>query len=68
MYRLYYEKGFTKFLIQKSYNKDYLEKRAELLRKGIRCGDVIPGLCLSVTTGLFDLIGNYIVEPFKEQY
>lgn len=70
MYALYYEKDFTKLLIQKSYDKDYLERKAERLRKGIdlRAGDVIPGLCLSVTTDLFDLIGNYIVEPFKEQY
>lgn len=68
MYALYYEKDFTKLLIQKSCDKNYLERKAELLRKGIYFDDIIPGLCLSVTTGLFELIGNYIVEPFKEQY
>jgi hypothetical protein len=67
MFALYYEKGFTKILIQKSYDKNYLEKRAELLRKGIYIGDVIPSLCLSITTSLMGVIGNYIVEPFKEQ-
>ena len=68
MFALYYEKGFTRFLIQKSYDKNYLEKRAELLRKGIYNGDVIPGLCLSsITMNLMSILGNYIVEPFKEQ-
>lgn len=66
MFALYYEKGFTKNLIQKSYDKKYLEKSAELLRKGMSLGDIIPGLCLSITTSLL-CVGNYIVEPFKEQ-
>lgn len=68
MFALYYETGFTKNLIQKSYDKNYLEKMAELLRKGIYSGDIIPGLCLSsITTNSMSVLGNYIVEPFKEQ-
>jgi len=68
MFALYYEKGFAKILMQKSYDKNYLEKKAELLRKGIYFGDIIPSLCLfSITTNLMSVIGNYIVEPFKEQ-
>lgn len=67
MFALYYEKGFTKILIQKSYDKNYLEKNAELLRKGIHIGDIIPSLCLPIAISLISVIGNYIVEPFKEQ-
>lgn len=67
MFALYHENGYTKILIQKSYDKNYLEKNAELLRKGIYIGDIIPGLCLSITTSSMSIIGNYIVEPFKEQ-
>ncbi len=68
MFALYREDGFTKILIQKSYDKDYLEKNAELLRKSIYIGDLIPGLCLSsVTINSMSVLGNYIVEPFKEQ-
>ncbi len=33
MFALYYEKRFTKILIQKSYDKNYLEKRASMLAK-----------------------------------
>ena len=67
MFVLYYEKGFTKILIQKSYDKNYLEKRAELLRKGVNIGDGISCLCCLMATSLMSVIGNYIVEPFKEQ-
>ena len=66
MFALYYEKGFTKILIQKSYDKNYLENRAELLRKGICIGDGISCLCCLMATSLMSVIGNYIVEPFKE--
>ena len=65
MFALYYENSCTKILIQKSYDKNYLEKNAELLRKGISIGDIIPGLCLSIS--FLGVLGNYIVEPFKEQ-
>ncbi len=67
MFALYHEKDGIKILIQKSYDKNYLEKNAEFLRKGIYIGDIIPSLCLSITTGSMGIIGNYIVEPFKEQ-
>lgn len=66
MFALYYEKGFTKILIQKSYDKNYLENRAELLRKGVNIGDGISCLCCLMATSLMSVIGNYIVEPFKE--
>ena len=66
MFALYYEKGFTKFLVQKSYDKNYLEKKAELLRKGIYIGDGISCLCFPIATSSMGVIGNYIVEPFKE--
>jgi len=68
MFVLYYEKGFTKILIQKSYDKNYLEKNTEFLRKGVYNGDVISSLCLySITINLMSVLGNYTVETFKEQ-
>lgn len=68
MFALYHEKGDVKILIQKSYDKDYLEKNAKLLRKGIYIGDLIPGLCLSsIAINSMSVLGNYTVEPFKEQ-
>ena len=65
MFALYYEKD-TKILIQKSYDKNYLEKKAELLRKGIYIGDGISCLCFPIATSSMGVIGNYIVELVKE--